>query len=252
MSATLTVTDTAANSPETVALTGTGVEPVTLSAATLAFGNQGIASISNPKVVTLKNNNSVPLTFAGMAITGTNAADFAESATTCGPDIAAHTSCTISVTFTPSVSGAETGTLVITDTADNSPQSTNLTGTGVAQFTLSTASISFGKQAVGTTSAAKNVTVTNNTSNVVPISSIGLAGANPTNFTQSATTCGASLSGHTSCTISFTFSPTAVGSFAATATITDGGSNSPQSVSLSGHGKVTYRPQYRTTGYGSA
>ena len=237
MSATLTVTDTAANSPETVALTGTGVEPVTLSAATLAFGNQGIASISNPKVVTLKNNNSVPLTFAGMAITGTNAADFAESATTCGPDIAAHTSCTISVTFTPSVSGAETGTLVITDTADNSPQSTNLTGTGVAQFTLSTASISFGKQAVGTTSAAKNVTVTNNTSNVVPISSIGLAGANPTNFTQSATTCGASLSGHTSCTISFTFSPTAVGSFAATATITDGGSNSPQSVSLSGTGK---------------
>jgi hypothetical protein len=120
--------------------------------------------------------------------------------------------------------------------ASNNPQTVSLTGKGVAEFTLSTASINFGNEAYGSTSAAKSVTLTNNTSAAVGISSISLGGTNPTNFAQSATTCGASLNGHSSCSISFTFSPSAAAAYAATVTIMDGASNSPQTVSLSGKG----------------
>jgi hypothetical protein len=235
MTATLSIADTAGNSPQTVSLTGTGVQPVTLSAATLAFGNQGIVSTSAAKTVTVTNNNSVALSLASIAIAPTPG-DFAQSATTCGASIAAHSSCTVSVTYTPSVLGAETATLILTDTAGNSPQNVSLTGTGVAQFTLSAASLSFGNQAFGTTSTAKSVTLTNNTSAAVTISSISIAGTNPANFTQSATTCGASLNGHSSCSIGFTFSPSAAVSYSATASISDATSNSPQSISLTGTG----------------
>jgi hypothetical protein len=237
MTATLSVADIASNSPQTVSLTGTGVQPVTLSVATVAFGNQGIASTSAAKTVTVTNNNSVGLTFSSIAI-APPPGDFVQSATTCSASIAAHSSCTVSVTYNPSVLGAETATLTLTDSAGNSPQNVSLTGTGVAQFTLSAASITFANQAFGTTSTAKNVTLTNNTSGAVAFSSITIGGTNPSNFTQSATTCGASLNGHSSCTLSFTFSPSAAVSYSATGNIADGASNSPQTISLTGTGIV--------------
>jgi hypothetical protein len=109
----------------------------------------------------------------------------------------------------------------------------NLTGTGVAQFTLSAATVAFGNLVVGATSAAKNLTLTNNTSAPIAFSSLGSTGAN---FTQSAATCGASLNGHSSCTISYTFSPTAPIAYSTTIQISDGASNSPQSVTLTGTG----------------
>lgn len=233
--ASLTTMDDATNSPQTVALTGTGVQPVTLSPSSLPFGNQGIASPSAAKTVTFRNNDDQPVTFAGVT---TTAADFVATATTCGASIAAHSSCTVSVTYTPLVAGEESATLTITDNASNNSQLVSLSGKGVAQFTLSAASINFGNQAFGTTSAAKSVTLTNNTSAAVTISSISLGGTDPSDFTQPSTTCGASLNGHSSCTVSFTFSPTAASPYAATGMINDGASNSPQSITLSGTGLV--------------
>ena len=212
------------------------LKPVTLSTTTLAFGTQGLNSTSAAKTVTLTNNQSTALTLSGNTITGTNASAFAISATTCSTSLAAHASCTISITFTPAATGAMTATLSIANSASNSPQSVSLTGIDAAQFTLSVTSINFGNQVFGTTSTAKSVTLTNNTSAAVSISSISIGGTNPSNFTQSATTCGASLNGHSSCSISFTFSPSAASAYTATLSITDGASNSPQTVSLSGKG----------------
>jgi Abnormal spindle-like microcephaly-assoc'd, ASPM-SPD-2-Hydin len=187
MSATLSIADIAGTAPETVSLSGTGVAQATTSVKSLTFGTQGLNNTSAAKTVSLTNNDSTALTLYGNTITGTNATDFSQSATTCGASLAAHSSCNISVTFTPSVSGAETATLNITDSASNSPQTVSLTGTGVAQFTLSAASINFGNETSGSASAAKSVTLTNNTSAAVSISSIGIGGTNPANFTQSAT-----------------------------------------------------------------
>jgi 6-phosphogluconolactonase (cycloisomerase 2 family) len=236
--ATLNITDSATNSPQTVALTGTGMQQVTLSAATLAFGNEGIGSPSAVKSVTVTNNNGAAITVSSPAISGTNATDFAPSATTCGASIAAHASCTVSVTFTPSTLLAETATLTITDSATNSPQTVALTGTGVQQVTLSAATLAFGNQAISTTSTAKSITITNNNGAAITISSPAISGANATDFAPSATTCGASIAAHASCTVSVTFTPSTLLAETATLTIADGATNSPQTVSLSGTGIV--------------
>jgi hypothetical protein len=52
---------------------------------------------------------------------------------TCGAPIAPAGSCTIQVTFTPSASGAQTGTLTIADNAPTSPQTVALTGNVASQ-----------------------------------------------------------------------------------------------------------------------
>ena len=125
---TLTFTDNAPNSPQTVALSGTGVEvvPVTLTPASATYPKQKVGTTSKPKTFTLTNKQSVTLT--GIAITTTG--DFAVSSTTCGTSLAAKAKYTISVTFTPTETGTRTGQLRVSDNASNSPQTASLSGTG--------------------------------------------------------------------------------------------------------------------------
>jgi endoglucanase Acf2 len=102
--------------------------------------------------------------------------------------------------------------------------------------TLSTNSLSFGNQNVGTTSASQTVTLTNNGPGTLTINSIAVSG----DFAQS-NNCGASLAVNANCGINVSFKPTAAGSRTGTLTVTDNASNSPQTASLSGTG-VTQGP----------
>src|ERR1019366_7215740 len=99
------------------------------------------------------------------------------------------------------------------------------------QVTLSTTSMSFGNQAVGTTSAAKKATLTNTGSATLNITSITTTGL----FAQT-NTCGSTVKAGKKCTISVTFSPTATGTATGVVTITDNATNSPQTITLSGNG----------------
>ena len=117
-------------SPQTVGLTGTGVVPVSVTPASLAFASQTVGTTSAAKTVTVKNNQSSTLTSLSLTFTGTNAGDFLQSATTCGSSLAAGASCTVSVQFEPSATGARSGTLTVNDSATTSPQAVALTGTG--------------------------------------------------------------------------------------------------------------------------
>ncbi|MGD0693506.1 MAG: choice-of-anchor D domain-containing protein [Terriglobia bacterium] len=229
--ATLAVADNAANSPQTVALSGTGILPVVLSPTSLNFGSQAVATTSAAKTVTLTNNLSSALTISGITTTG----DFAET-DTCDGSVPAKGKCTINVTFTPTTTGTRTGTLTVADNASNSPQTVSLTGTGVVQVVLSPTSLTFGGQKVGTTSAAKTVTLTNNLSTALAMSGITFSGANPDDFAQT-NNCGAGVPAKSKCTISVTFTPTAIGTRAATLNVNDSANNSPQTVTLAGTGK---------------
>jgi hypothetical protein len=103
---------------------------------------------------------------------------------------------------------------------------------------LSPTSLNFGSQAVGTTSAAQSVTLTNSGNAALSITSIGITGTNSGDFAQT-NNCPispATLAATASCTISVTFTPAATGTQTAAITITDNASGSPQSVSLSGRG----------------
>ena len=226
---TLTFTDAASNSPQTVSLTGTGSAPVTLSASNLSLGTVAEGNTSSAKTVTLTNHLSVALGFSSIAASG----DYAISSNTCGSSVAAGATCTVGVTLTPSVIGADNGTLTFTDSALNSPQTVSLTGTGSAPVTLSTSSLSFGTVSVGTTSSAKTVTLTNSQNVSLSFSSI-LTSAG---FAISSNTCGTSIAAGARCTVGVTFKPTATGADNGTLTFTDTAANSPQTVSLTGTGK---------------
>jgi len=125
---TLTVNDDASNSPQTASLTGKGVPQVTLLPASLVFGTIKVGNSSVAKNVTLTNNLPTSLAVA-ISFTGSNPGDFTET-DTCGGSVAAHAHCTISVTFKPTATGSRSATLTATDTANNSPQTVSLTGTG--------------------------------------------------------------------------------------------------------------------------
>jgi hypothetical protein len=80
-------------------------------------------------VVTLTNNLATALTVAGISFGGANPGDFSET-DNCVGNVAAKSSCTIRVTFTPGATGSRAGTLQVADSANNSPQTIPLTGTG--------------------------------------------------------------------------------------------------------------------------
>jgi hypothetical protein len=230
---TLTVNDTAPNSPQTAALTGTGVLPAKFSATSLAFGSVPQSTASAAKTITFYNEEAEALTISSIT---TGNPDFAET-NTCGGSVPAAGNCVITVTFTPSMIGAETGTLTVTDAASNSPQTAALTGTGIAQATVSPTSIAFAAQTAGTTSAAKTVTLTNNLSTAITFSGVTFGGTNPTDFASPTNACGTSLAGKAHCTISVTFKPGATGARSGTMNVNDSANDTPQTVTLTGTGK---------------
>jgi hypothetical protein len=144
-SATLTITDNAANSPQTISLTGTGsaaAPTVTVTPSSLTFTGQLVTTTATAQTVTVKNTGNANLNItAAPSVSGTNSADFAiASGTTCtsGAAVTPGNTCVINVTFTPpaGASGAQAAILNIADNAAGSPQTLNLTGTAW-DFTVS-------------------------------------------------------------------------------------------------------------------
>jgi hypothetical protein len=133
-SAKLLFTDVDPSSPQFATLTGTGTAnaPVAvLTPTSLDFGSQLVTIASSPaKTITLKNNGNLVLNIVSITSTG----DFAET-NTCGASLPAGMTCTISVTFTPTATGARSGTITVTDNANGSPRTAPLTGTG-SDFTV--------------------------------------------------------------------------------------------------------------------
>jgi hypothetical protein len=125
---TLSVTDNAVGSPQTVALSGTGTA-VMLSPISINFGNQKVGSKSVPIPITLTNVDTTSLTITQIKIKGTNAGDFAQT-NNCGNSVPPKGQCTITVTFTPTVKGKRSAEVSITDNGGGSPQMVPLAGTG--------------------------------------------------------------------------------------------------------------------------
>jgi len=238
----LGITDSARGSPQTARPLKIGMCGASLSPTSLAFGSQPVNTPSTVHTVTLRNTGNAALSITSLAVNGTNSSNFAQS-NTCGTSLAAFSDCTIRVTFTPSASGSLKASLSITDNARGSPQTVSLSGKGTLTATTGTApvdglsptSLAFGNQTVGTTSTAQTATLSNSGNAAMSITSVALTGANASDFVQT-NTCGSSVAAGSSCTISVTFTASVIGAEAASVSITDNASGSPQSVSLSGAG----------------
>ena len=94
---------------------------VSLNPGSLNFGNQVVGTTSAPQTVTLKNIGNAPLSISNIALSGTNAGDFAQT-NNCPSSLNNGASCTVSVTFTPSVTGTRSASVTFTDNAPDSPQ----------------------------------------------------------------------------------------------------------------------------------
>jgi hypothetical protein len=222
--ATVTITDSATGSPQSVTLNGTGVVSgpnATLSPTKLTFAAQLLGTPSPARSVTLINWGTMALDITSIVANG----DFSASST-CGSSLAAEASCTISVTFTPTQLGSRGGTLSLTDSAHGSPQAVKLAGVGTeVELNPSSLSFHFGVGQLQTT-------LTNVGSSPLNISSIVTRGSS---FSQT-NTCGSGLAAGGSCTITVSFSPKGRGHyFSGTVVVTDNGGGSPQKVTLSGN-----------------
>lgn len=103
-----------------------GINPgmkASLSPRQLSFDGSAVGTTTAPQTVMLTDNGNSTMTIVSVTITG----DFAQT-NNCGTSLAAGASCTITVTFTPTVTGAESGQILITDNAIGSPQAITLAG----------------------------------------------------------------------------------------------------------------------------
>jgi hypothetical protein len=231
----LSITDSAGDSPQPVSLSGTGISGpfASFSPFSLVFGPQATGTTSPAQKVTVTNTGTTALTVTSITATGT---DFAETDNCVDFTIQPTNSCTISVTWTPSAGTTppEMGMLTVADNAQNNgTQTLGLTGGVTNTISISPASLSFGNQAVNTTSVAQTVTVSNTGNAAVNIPSIVV----PPGFAET-DNCRSSgvLNPAASCTINVTFTPTSATSFTGNLTITDSAQGSPHTVMLSGTG----------------
>src|SRR5205807_1212492 len=229
------ITDNASGSPQKVTLSGIGTT-AKLSPKSLTFSAQLVGTTSPAKTVTLTNVGTTSLSITGIAITGTNPRNFAQTHT-CGSSLAAGASCTMRVTFKPTTSGLRSAALSVSDSAAGSPQIASLSGTGVVSgpnATLSPTSVTFAcRNIIGDGCGCHTLatpTLTNFGSTTLSITGIGITGAA---FSET-NNCDTNLGAGKSCTITVKWMPPSSSFSFGTVSVSDNASGSPQTVSLEG------------------
>ncbi len=208
---------------------------VTVTPSTLAFGNQPPNTASAPKAVTVANNGNTAI--AINTITATAGFGVTNQCPVAPGTLAAGATCTFDVVFTPTALGAVAGTATVNDTDAGSPHFVTLSGTGGAiigpAVSLSPTSLIFAGQALGGTSPAQIVTLTNAGSSPLTVTSVTPSG----DFADTTTCVTVSpIAANGTCTISVTFKPTVAGARSGAITIVDNAPGSPHTVGLSGTG----------------
>lgn len=245
--ASLVVSHDGANSPSTVALTGTVTAPgnpeITYTPTSHAFANQNVNTASVARTVQVTNTGNAPMTINSIVKGGANANQFNVS-DNC-PDfgagtLAANASCTITITFAPTSNGNKSAQIAIsTDDPQRPTVFVTLSGSGVApQVSASPTSLSMATK--GTTT--KSVTLTN--TGTSPLSLVGapalvITGTGAARFTAANNGCNNVAPGG-KCTINVTFNPGAGPSnqtFTATLSIQTNAVNSPTAIALTGQRK---------------
>jgi hypothetical protein len=125
----VSISDTAGGSPQTIILTGVGTA-ASLSPTILPFAPEPVGTSSAALPTTLTNKGSLTMNLWQIAILGTNPGDFSQT-NTCASTLAPGVPCTVNVIFKPTATGARSATLLISDDGGGSPQAVTLTGTGI-------------------------------------------------------------------------------------------------------------------------
>jgi hypothetical protein len=206
------------------------------SPASVNFGNVylGLPAV---QIVTLSNVGSVAMTVGKIQVSGGNASDEFAALSLCPATLAAGKSCKITVGFlAESGNYSPTTFLKVNDNAPGSPQSVPLSATVInPRPSLSSYSLTFGKQKAGTSSAVQTVRLTNAGTTSLVLSAVTING----DFALApGTACanGTTLLAGQSCTINVTFTPASKGAKLGSVTIKDNALINEQIILLSGTG----------------
>jgi hypothetical protein len=200
--------------------------PLSFAAAQL------VGTASAPQSVILTNTGATPVWVRSIEARG----QF-QASNNCGKEIAVGGNCTVSVVFEPKGAGFQKGFVILRDSASSRPQVVEVSGRGTF-VALSPNPLNFGPQKVGTTSSPQQLSITNNGSTSLAISSISLGGADAKDFAVSGTsncTSGRLAAGAT-CSVTITFSPRKTGACGAIVFVDDNGAGSPETGALTGTG----------------
>jgi hypothetical protein len=111
----------------------------------------GTTSAPQNPPVTITNTGSTALTITNIQASG----DFSET-NTCPASVPANGTCTISISFSPTASGARAGAITISDNAAGNPQSITLSGNGIDILITTPA----GASTIATVTAGQTATFT--------------------------------------------------------------------------------------------
>jgi len=232
-SGSITVTGNTQNSPLTVRLAGFGTAstPIaSLSANQLNFPAQAAGTTSRPQTVTLTNTGTAALSIASITVSGAVA-----QTDNCPTELAPGAGCTLNVMLAAPLTGACNGNVTLATNAPGGPQtisgSSTCTPPPAVESSLSTTSLVFAPQTMGTVSPSQTVTLLNIGTQVLNIASI-IANGDVTETN----TCGRTLAVGAKCALTVSFAPAAIGVSSGTVTVTDAAPDSPHIVMVSGVG----------------
>jgi hypothetical protein len=197
----------------------------TLTPTTQAFATEFVTFASPPEFFTWTNQSIFPVSVSLLNATG----DFAATPNNC-TNVAPNGTCQITVVFTPAAVGARTGTLTV-----GSPGSTltaTLTGTGLSPFSLSPAALNFPATVIGGT-ASLTFSLRNIASISFPLPTFSVSG--DYSFT---TACPSTVLPNSSCIVTVTFAPVALG--LRTGQLTVNAPGNPLAVALTGTGLPSF------------
>jgi hypothetical protein len=230
----ISVVSTATNSPATISLSGTGIQPqISVIPSSVSFGNVTV-SVTNTQTLTLRNPGTATLNITQASLAGTG---FTTSGLALPLSVAPGGSASFAVGFAPASASNFSGSITLISNTPNSPLVVPLTGTGISsilQLSASPTSLSLGSLTTGT-SATQTVTLTNTGNSTVSISQVSASG---TGFSTNGVALPLSLAVGQSTSFTVKFAPASAGSLSGNVTVVSNATNSPLVIALSGTGAV--------------
>lgn len=219
-----------------------------LAPETLNFAAADLLSTTPTQTVTISNaaNASAPLTLGTIATT--TGSDFTVTGGTCksGENLPVGASCTVLLSFTPSVLGTRSAQLTLVHNGAAGSSSVALTGVGTGTspvIALTPPALSF-SQTVGSSSSDLRLLIGNTGTGPLRLTALRLGGAQAGEFALNDTGCGAGtqLGGGESCAVALRFTPGATGTRSATLTVEHNALGGSSTVALTGFGNATPQP----------
>ena len=238
-SGTVTLGSNAINAPTKITVSGTGSNyyggKLTPSPASVNLGSVAVGSTAL-QTVSISNQGDATAILSSLT---SSSSDFRATGPSFPMDLPAGQSVVVQIAFTPTTSGAASGTVTLGSNSSDAPTVIGVSGTGTKSSTtapgtlsVSPASASLGNVTVGT-SASQTITVTNSGGAAVILSSLNSSSAA---FTASGLSLPMNLGAGQSAAFKVAFSPQSVGSSSGTITVGSNASDAPTAIGVSGMG----------------